>query len=125
ATFTDIQDWAQLVNLQLSSKSQYHAIQSKYLIPAVNDAYKAQQDNNIEHVRELSASRQKVDLGGDASAKFSTYSFQDDATKTILHFELVQRPPALLPWRQLDFKEAWTIFFQWLLVDVGCWYHNH
>ncbi|CAL8315387.1 unnamed protein product [Arctogadus glacialis] len=66
ATFTDIQDWAQLVNLQLPSKSQYHAIQSKYLIPAVNDAYKAQQDNNIEHVRELSASGQKVDLGGDA-----------------------------------------------------------
>ena len=46
ATFTDIKDWAQLVNLQLPSKSQYYAIQSKYLIPAVNDAYKAQQDKN-------------------------------------------------------------------------------
>ena len=66
ATFTDIKDWAQHVNLQLPSKSQYYAIQSKYLIPAVNDAYNAQIDKNIEHVRELSASGQKVDLGGDA-----------------------------------------------------------
>ncbi len=66
ATFTNIKNWAEIINLQLPSRSQFYAIQSKYLIPAIHDEYKAQQDIIIEHVKQLTASGQKVELGGDA-----------------------------------------------------------
>ncbi|KAL0153959.1 hypothetical protein M9458_050716 [Cirrhinus mrigala] len=97
ATYSDIKEWAKLINLQLPSKSQFYAIQSKYLIPVTNHAYKGQQQKILERIFQLSAAGQKLEMCGDArcdspgySCKYSTYSFQDDATKEILHFELVQ-----------------------------------
>ncbi|XP_076128204.1 uncharacterized protein LOC143109377 [Alosa pseudoharengus] len=97
ATYSDIKDWADLINLQLPGKTQFYAIQSKYLIPVINHAYKGQQQKILERISQLSASGEKLEMCGDArcdspgySCKYSTYSFQDDATKEILHFELVQ-----------------------------------
>lgn len=126
ATYTDIEDWATLVNLKIPHKTQCYAIQSKYLIPVIEHTYRSQQDKIIERVKQLSASGNTFCFAGDArcdspgkhsyyfyvgwvlnimnytniyfvsislsgySAKYSTYSFQDDATKEIMHFELVQ-----------------------------------
>ncbi|XP_076132105.1 uncharacterized protein LOC143114408 [Alosa pseudoharengus] len=87
ATYSDIKEWAELINLQLPGKTQFYAVQSKYLIPVINHAYKGQQQKILERISQLSASGQKLEMCGDArcdspgySCKYSTYSFQDDAT---------------------------------------------
>lgn len=43
ATYTDIADWAGLLNLQLPQKSAFYTIQSSYLIPVISEAYKKQE----------------------------------------------------------------------------------
>ncbi|XP_056099072.1 uncharacterized protein LOC130077763 [Rhinichthys klamathensis goyatoka] len=97
ASYTDIKDWADLMNIQIPAKTQYYNIQSAYLIPVVNYAYKDQQQKIMERLTQLSASGERIDLCGDArcdspgfSSKYSTYSFQDDVSKEIVHYELVQ-----------------------------------
>ncbi|XP_039645394.1 uncharacterized protein LOC120551889 [Perca fluviatilis] len=97
ATYADIRDWAFLLKLQIPGKTQFYSVQSKYLIPVINHAYKNQQDQVIERLKQLADTEEKIALAGDArcdspgfSAKYSTYSFMDDATKEIVHFELVQ-----------------------------------
>lgn len=40
ATYTDIADWAGLLNLQLPQKTTYYNIQSSYLIPTIDETYK-------------------------------------------------------------------------------------
>ena len=47
-------------------KTQYYAIQSKYLITVIKHAYRSQQDKIIERVKQLSASGNKAALAGDA-----------------------------------------------------------
>ncbi len=44
ATFTDIADWAGLLNLRLPQKTTYNNIQASYLIPVIEAAYKKQED---------------------------------------------------------------------------------
>lgn len=66
ATYSDIKEWAKLINLQLPSKSQFYAIQSKYLIPVTNHAYKGQQQKILERIFQLSAAGQKLEMCGDA-----------------------------------------------------------
>ncbi|KAF1381248.1 hypothetical protein PFLUV_G00151640 [Perca fluviatilis] len=63
----------------------------------IQEAYQTQHEQIIKRLVEHSNSGQKVELCGDArcdspgfSAKYCTYSFQDDATKEIVHFEFVQ-----------------------------------
>ncbi|XP_076120838.1 uncharacterized protein LOC143101426 [Alosa pseudoharengus] len=80
ATYSDIKDWADLINLQLPGKTQFYAIQSKYLIPVINHAYKGQQQKILERISQLSASGEKLEMCGDArcdspgySCKYSTY----------------------------------------------------
>ncbi|XP_048106674.1 uncharacterized protein LOC125299443 [Alosa alosa] len=89
ATYTDIRDWAFLLNLQIPGKTQFYTIQSKYLIPVINRAYQNHQGCVIERLK-ITGTEEKVALAGDArcdspgfSAKYSTYSFMDDATKEI------------------------------------------
>ncbi|XP_077065543.1 uncharacterized protein LOC143718343 [Siphateles boraxobius] len=72
-------------------------MQSVYLIPVINQAYMDKHEKLMERLVQLCASGHKVELCGDArsdspgfSSKYCTYSFQDDATKEIIHFELVQ-----------------------------------
>uniref|UniRef100_A0A8P4KRP4 Uncharacterized protein n=1 Tax=Dicentrarchus labrax TaxID=13489 RepID=A0A8P4KRP4_DICLA len=97
ATYTDIKDWVDLMNIPIPGKTQYYNIQSKYLIPVINNAYKDQQQKIMERLTQLSASGQKIELCGDArcdspgvSSKYSTYSFQDDTSQETVHYELVQ-----------------------------------
>lgn len=66
ATYTDIKDWASLLNLQIPGKTQFYTIQSKYLIPVINRTYKKQQDRIIESLKQPTESEYKVALAGDA-----------------------------------------------------------
>lgn len=66
STYTEIKEWANLLNLQIPSASQFFAMQSKYLIPAVNNAYRDQEVKIMERLRQQSASGNKVELCGDA-----------------------------------------------------------
>ncbi|CAM4286793.1 unnamed protein product [Leuciscus chuanchicus] len=96
-THTTISDWAELLHTPIPKKTQYYSMQSIYLIPVIQQAYRDQHEKLMERLVQLSASGHKVELCGDArsdspgfSSKYCTYSFQDDATKEIIHFELVQ-----------------------------------
>lgn len=66
ATYSDIKEWAELINLQLPSRTQFYEVQSKYLIPVVNHAYKGQQEKILERISQLPASGKKLELCGDA-----------------------------------------------------------
>lgn len=44
ASYTDIADWAEVMNLQLPRSETYYAMQRCYLIPVVAEAYKKQED---------------------------------------------------------------------------------
>lgn len=66
ATYTDLKDWAELINLQIPSETQFYSIQTKYLIPVINQAYKDQQEQLIEQVTQVCASGKKAELCGDA-----------------------------------------------------------
>ncbi|KAK0146349.1 hypothetical protein N1851_014343 [Merluccius polli] len=60
ATYTDIKDWADLMNIPIPGKTWYYLIQSKYLIPVINNAYKDQQEKIMERLIQLSASGEKI-----------------------------------------------------------------
>ncbi|KAJ8333638.1 hypothetical protein SKAU_G00089130 [Synaphobranchus kaupii] len=96
-TYTEIVDWARLLNLQIPQKTQYYAIQSTYLIPVINFAYKENQQQLMTRLKHDQTAEKRLELCGDArcdspgySAKYSTYSFMHDLTKEIVHFELLQ-----------------------------------
>ena len=64
-TYTDILEWAQVLNLQIPQKTPYYSIQSAYLIPVFHAAYKDQQKKLIERLIQRSADGQRIDLCGD------------------------------------------------------------
>ncbi|KAL2079298.1 hypothetical protein ACEWY4_025042 [Coilia grayii] len=97
ATYTDIADWAGLLNLQLPHNTTYNNIQSSYLIPTIEETYKKQE--NAIRARLICQTLEDEDLHicGDGrsdspghSAKYTTYSFMDDTTKQIVGFDLIQ-----------------------------------
>ncbi|XP_063077476.1 uncharacterized protein LOC134467554 [Engraulis encrasicolus] len=96
-TFTEINQWARMLNLQLPKKTQFYDVQKKYLFPVIHKAYEEQQQNLIQQVMQLKADGNAIELSGDArsdspghSSKYSTYSFQLLSTNEIIHFELLQ-----------------------------------
>ncbi|XP_051971034.1 uncharacterized protein LOC127635204 isoform X2 [Xyrauchen texanus] len=97
ATYADIADWATLLNLQVPKKSTFYALQSSYLIPVIDAAYREQQTTLLNQLRIQNMFQKGVHLSGDGrpdspgtSAKYNTYSLMDDTTHKIVHFELVQ-----------------------------------
>lgn len=66
ATYTDIKEWSSLLNLQLPAKTQYYNLQSKYLVPVINNAYKNQQGRIIERLKDNTDTTEQVALAGDA-----------------------------------------------------------
>lgn len=97
ATYTDIADWAGLLNLQLPHKTWYNEVQRTYLIPVIEQAYRTQEDIIKARLICQSQDGEGVQLCGDGrsdspghSSKYNTYSFMDDATKQIVGFELMQ-----------------------------------
>ncbi|RXN22569.1 THAP domain-containing 2 [Labeo rohita] len=96
-TQTEIQEWADLINLQLPKKTSYYSLQSTYLIPVVHQAYTDMQESILSELQDTACAGGHTDIGGDArsdspgySAKYTTYSFMDDSTKKIIMSDLIQ-----------------------------------
>lgn len=62
ASETTISRWARMMNLAVLQKSQYFQHQSTYLLPAVEQLYKTQQDALLEEIR---STGQAIDVCGD------------------------------------------------------------
>ncbi|KAL2076360.1 hypothetical protein ACEWY4_028061 [Coilia grayii] len=125
--YTTIREWADIINIQVPKNTQFYSVQRTYLIPAVNHAYKVHQQKHLDRITQQSASGVKLELCGDArcdspgySCKYSMYSFQDDATKEIVHFELVQVTEASssVAMEAMGFKRGLNHLLS-LGVDVG------
>lgn len=65
-TFTEINQWAKLLNLQLPKKTQYNDVQNKYLFPVVHQAYEEHRQNLMQEVMQLKADGNAIELSGDA-----------------------------------------------------------
>ncbi|XP_030208801.1 bis(5'-adenosyl)-triphosphatase enpp4 isoform X2 [Gadus morhua] len=96
STFTEIFDWAELLNLQIPKKTTFYSLQSTYLIPVIEYAYR-------DHHEEMMSNLQLQTVGGGISicgdgrsdspgfsAKYTTYSFMSNATQEIIMVDLVQ-----------------------------------
>nr|XP_055071078.1 uncharacterized protein si:dkeyp-30e7.2 isoform X1 [Misgurnus anguillicaudatus] len=97
ATYTDIAEWAGVLNLQLPQKTTYYRIQSSYLIPVIAEEYKKQEDTIKARLICQTLDGEGVQVCGDGrsdspghSCKYTTYSFMDDFTNQIVTFELIQ-----------------------------------
>lgn len=55
ATYTDIKDWAGLVNIAIPSEAQFYRIQTAHLVPVIQRTYRSQQDNIMERLTHLCA----------------------------------------------------------------------
>lgn len=97
ATYTDIADWAGLMNLQLPKKTTYYNLQTCYLIPVIEAAYKKQE--NIVKAKLICQTQdgEGVQLCGDGrsdspghSSKYTTYPFMDESSSLIVTFDLIQ-----------------------------------
>ncbi|XP_073726206.1 uncharacterized protein [Misgurnus anguillicaudatus] len=97
STYTDIADWAGLLNLQLPKHANFHNLQASYLFPVIEEAY-TQQENIIKaKLICQTEDGEGVQLCGDGrsdspgySSKYNTYSFMDESNKQIVAFELMQ-----------------------------------
>uniref|UniRef100_A0A8B9HAV0 Uncharacterized protein n=1 Tax=Astyanax mexicanus TaxID=7994 RepID=A0A8B9HAV0_ASTMX len=96
-TQNEIDEWADLLNLQLPKKTSYYALQSNYMIPVIHKAYTEMQEEFLTELRETVAAGGHTDICGDArsdspgySAKYTCYSFMDDATKKVIMSDLIQ-----------------------------------
>lgn len=65
ATYTDIADWATLLNLQIPHKTTYFDIQSSYLIPVIDEEYKEQQKAAMNDLHLRTELCNPVHLSGD------------------------------------------------------------
>lgn len=51
STYAGISEWAAVLNLQVPHKTTFYAIQSSYLIPAIDEVFKEQQTALLEHLK--------------------------------------------------------------------------
>ena len=65
-THTTIKDWTELLHLPVPKETQFDATQSTYVIPTIQQAYAEPHERIMEHLIELSTSRQKIELCWDA-----------------------------------------------------------
>ena len=91
ATYADVADWAELLNLQLPKKENFYDVQSCYLMPAIEEAYREQETKLVSMLRRKKLAGGEVEMCGDGWWDgYLTYSFMDHATKEIIHFDLMQ-----------------------------------
>ncbi|XP_057693123.1 uncharacterized protein LOC130916425 isoform X1 [Corythoichthys intestinalis] len=96
STFTEISDWAELINIQIPRKTTFYSLQSTYLIPVIEHAYQEHHEDIMRRMKLLSLGG-GISIRGDGrsdcpgfSAKYTTYSFMSDKTKEIIMVDLVQ-----------------------------------
>lgn len=97
STFTKLEEWAKLINLQIFSSSTFYDIQNSYLHPVIQAEFELQksivlaklfmeqQDGKMTHL----SSDGRSDSPG-FNAKYTTYTFMADPGREIVHSELVQ-----------------------------------
>ncbi len=96
-TYSQISEWASLLNIQLPQKTTYYSIQSSYLIPVIEKAYRKQQNGILARLIGQTIDGEGVQVCEDGrsdspghSCKYTTYSFLDDSTNEIILFDLIQ-----------------------------------
>lgn len=65
STCAGISEWAAVLNLQVPHKITFYAIQSSYLIPAIDEAFKEQQTALLEHLKAGSTEKKEIHLSED------------------------------------------------------------
>ncbi|CAL8331684.1 unnamed protein product [Arctogadus glacialis] len=65
ATYRYVAYWAELLNLQLPKKETLYDIQSCYLMPAIEEAYREQEKNLVSMLRRKNLAGGEVELCGD------------------------------------------------------------
>ncbi|XDV52409.1 hypothetical protein PO909_021139 [Leuciscus waleckii] len=93
STYADISEWAAVLNLQVPHKTTFNAIQSSYLIPAIDEVFKEQQSAILDTLKAVNFDSGISFISQHSpgySAKYTTYSLMDDITDKVVHFELVQ-----------------------------------
>ncbi len=66
STFTDIADWASLLNIQIPQKTHFYNIQTTYVLPTIQCTYQDKRDKIISRLHEESQSGKQHKLCGDA-----------------------------------------------------------
>lgn len=96
STFTEISDWAEVLNLQIPQKTTFYELQKVYLVPVIEQAYRDYQEDSIRNLQRLTVD-EGLSICGDGrsdspghSAKYTTYSFMNNETKEIIMVDLVQ-----------------------------------
>ncbi|KAK0132604.1 THAP domain-containing protein 4 [Merluccius polli] len=96
STYTEIFDWAELLNLQIPKKTTFYSLQSTYLIPVIEYAYRDHHEDIMRNLQ-LQTVGGGISICGDGrsdspgfSAKYTTYSFMSDETKEIIMVDLIQ-----------------------------------
>ena len=65
ATYTDIAEWADLIDLQIPRQTQFYSIQKNYLIPVIQAAYEKQNKEVIERLKQKNSQGHRTELCGD------------------------------------------------------------
>lgn len=65
-TQTEIAEWADVLNLQLPKKTSYYSLQSTYMIPVIDKAYRDMQESILAEIMDKAADGGHTDLCGDA-----------------------------------------------------------
>ena len=65
-TQNEIEEWADVLNLQLPKKTSYYSLQSTYMIPVIHQAYTEMQDEILSELQETVAAGGHTDICGDA-----------------------------------------------------------
>lgn len=96
-TYTQVSEWALVLNIHLPQKTTYYSIQSGYLIPVIEEAYRKQQNGILARLIGQTIADDGVQVCGDGrsdspghSCKYTTFSFLDDSTNEIILFDLIQ-----------------------------------
>ncbi|KAK6175902.1 hypothetical protein SNE40_014278 [Patella caerulea] len=96
-TYQSFSSLAEVVNLQMFSKSTFNNIQNTYVLPVIDKTYQIQYIENIAQLIGETLDGGSVCLMGDGrsdspgfSAKYTTYSIMDEATQKIVDMQLVQ-----------------------------------
>ena len=93
-SYEPLKQFSNALNLKFVNKDQFYDVQDKIIFPVINNAYKKQQKDIIETLKD---EKTAVNLCGDGrsdspghNAKYGTYSLMDEATGNIVDFSLVQ-----------------------------------
>ncbi|XP_019640935.1 PREDICTED: uncharacterized protein LOC109482594 [Branchiostoma belcheri] len=100
-TYQKFSDFCETLHLQNFSETHFNKVQRTFLLPAIDHYYNSSQEQIIDYFRNtddlMPQDRERITLLGDGrcdspghNAKYCTYSFMEESSKYILHFEMIQ-----------------------------------